>query len=90
MKIAIKSYVHWYYFRSIKIQYQKILFHKKYNATEQLKTQFTQFFVSFYPLICLSETYLNSETSPDDNILDIPDYNIITNDHPSNTKRGGV
>ena len=41
-------------------------------------------------IICLSETYLNSETSPDDDNLEIPGYNIIRKDHPSNTKRGGV
>ena len=42
MKNTIESYVHWYYFRNMKIQYQKIIFNKKYNATEQLKTQLTQ------------------------------------------------
>ena len=41
-------------------------------------------------IICLAETFLNSETSPDDDNLEIPGYNIIRNDHPSNTKRGGV
>ena len=49
-------------------------------------------FISVHKLdiICLSETYLNSETSPDDDNLEIPGYNIIRKDHPSNTKRGGV
>ena len=49
-------------------------------------------FISVYKLdiICLSETYLSSETSPDDDNLEIPDYNIIRKGHPSNTKRGGV
>ena len=34
-------------------------------------------FISVHKLdsICLSETYLNSETSPDDDILEIPGYN---------------
>ena len=41
-------------------------------------------------IICLSETYLHSETSPDDDNLEIPGYNIIRKDHPSNTKRGGI
>ena len=41
-------------------------------------------------IIYLSETYVNSETSPDDDNLEIPGYNMITKDHPSNTKRGGV
>ena len=47
-------------------------------------------FLSKNLILCLSETYLNSETSPDDDNLEIPGYNIIINDHPSNTKRGGV
>ena len=41
-------------------------------------------------IICFSETYLYSETSPDDDNLEIPGYSIIRKDHPSNTKRGGV
>ena len=43
-------------------------------------------FISVHKLdiICLSET------SPDDYNLEIPGYNIIRKDHPSNTKRGGV
>ena len=49
-------------------------------------------FISVHKLdvICPSETYLNPETSPDDDNLEIPGYNIIRKDHPSNTKRGGV
>ena len=49
-------------------------------------------FISVHKLgiICLSETYLNSETSPDDDNLEMPGYNIIRKDHQSNTKRGGV
>ena len=43
-----------------------------------------------FDIICLSETYLNSETSPDDINLEIHGCNIIRNDHPSNTKRGAV
>ena len=48
-------------------------------------------FISVHKLdiICLSETYLNSETSPDDDNLEISGYNIIRKDHTSNTKRGG-
>ena len=47
-------------------------------------------FVHKFDIICLSETHLNSETSPDDDNLKIPSYNIIRSDEPSNTKRGGV
>ena len=41
-------------------------------------------------IICLSETYLNSKSSPDDDNLEISGYNIIIKDHPSNTKRREV
>ena len=40
--------------------------------------------------ICLSETYLNPETSTDDQNLEIPGYCLLLADHPSNNKRGGV
>ena len=43
-----------------------------------------------FDIICLSESYLNSETSPDDDNLEISSYNIFRNDHPSNTRRGEV
>ena len=43
-----------------------------------------------FDIICLSETYLNSETSTDDQNLEIPDYCLLRADHPSNSKRGGV
>ena len=39
-------------------------------------------------IICLSETYLNSETYPNDENLEIPAYNIIRKYYPSSTKRG--
>ena len=41
-------------------------------------------------IICLSETYLDSNILPDDSNLEIPDYNLVRSDHPSNKKRGGV
>ena len=40
--------------------------------------------------ICLSETYLDSSISNDDDNLEIPGYDLFRADHPSNTKRGGV
>ena len=43
-----------------------------------------------FDIICLSETYLNSETLSNDENLNIPGYNLIRADHLSNTKRGGV
>ena len=56
------------------------------------KVSLLSVFISVHKLyiICLSETHLNSETSPDDDNLEIPGYNNIRKDHPSNTKRGGV
>ena len=43
-----------------------------------------------YDVICLSETYLDSSILSDDNNLEIPGYDRIRADHPSNSKRGGV
>ena len=43
-----------------------------------------------FDIICLSETYLDSSTRPDDDNLDIEGYDIARADHPTNTKRGGV
>ena len=47
-------------------------------------------FISIHKLDIISLSEINSETSPDDANLEIPGYNIIRKDHPSNTKRGGV
>ena len=41
-------------------------------------------------IICLSETFLDSSISIDDDNLQIPGYSSVRADHPSNTKRGGV
>ena len=43
-----------------------------------------------YDVICLSETYLDSSILSDNKNLEIPGYNLIRADHPSNSKRGGV
>ena len=34
--------------------------------------------------MCLSETYLDSNILPDDSNLEIPGYNLVRSDHPSN------
>ena len=39
---------------------------------------------------CLSENYLDSSVSSDDDNLEIPGYDLFRTDHPSNTKRGSV
>ena len=41
-----------------------------------------------YDFICLSETFLDSETS--DEVLEIEGYTLKRADHPDNIKRGGV
>ena len=43
-----------------------------------------------YDIICFSETYLDSSIPSDDNILEIPGYDLIRADRSSNSKRGGV
>ena len=42
--------------------------------------------VQKFDTICLSASYLSSEISPNDANLEILGYNLIRNDHPSNTK----
>ena len=41
-------------------------------------------------IVCLSETYLDSDISSDNENLEILDYEFTRSDHPSNNKRGGV
>ena len=43
-----------------------------------------------FDITCLSETYLYSETPSDDENLEIAGYNLVREDHPSSSKRGGV
>ena len=46
--------------------------------------------VQKFDIFCISETYLNSSITEDDDSLRIPKYNLIRSDRPSNNKRGGV
>ena len=46
--------------------------------------------IHHFDIICLSETYLNSDISSDNENSEIPGYRLIRSDHPSNDKRGGV
>ena len=41
-------------------------------------------------VICLSETYLDSSIPSDDNDLEMPGYDLIQADHPSNSRRRDV
>ena len=43
-----------------------------------------------FDIICLSERYLDSSTTSDDDNLKISGYNLIHSDHPSNSKGGDV
>ena len=43
-----------------------------------------------FDIVCLSETYLDSNTAPDNDNLETSGYNLIKLDHLSNSKRGGV
>ena len=46
--------------------------------------------VNKFDIICLSETYLNSKIPSDDKNLEMPGYNLVREDYPSNSKRGGI
>ena len=39
-----------------------------------------------FEIICLSETYFNFEIPSDDENSEIPGYNLLKEDHPSNSK----
>ena len=43
-----------------------------------------------FDIICISESYLNSETVSNDDNLNIPSYNMVRTDHSSGYRRGGV
>ena len=43
-----------------------------------------------FDIICISESYLNPDTSSSNGNFNIPGYNISRPDHPSGNRRGGV
>ena len=43
-----------------------------------------------FDIICLSEIYLSFNPAPRNDNLEIPGYNLIRSDHPSNSKRRGA
>ena len=43
-----------------------------------------------FDIVCLSETYLESDFPFDDDNLGIPGYIMVRADHPANSKRGGA
>ena len=62
------------------------------SAHNYIKVSLLRAYISThkFDVICISETYLDSDTSDDDDNLKIAGYNLIRADHPFNTKRGGV
>ena len=48
------------------------------------------FSINKIDIICLSETYLDSSISSENDNLELPGYNLVRANHPTNTKRGGV
>ena len=62
------------------------------SAHNYIKVSLLRAYISThkFDVICISETYLDSDTSDDDGNLKIAGYNFIRADHPSNTKRGAV
>ena len=46
--------------------------------------------INKFDIICLSETYLDSNISSDNDNLELPGYNSVHADNPTNTKRGNV
>ena len=71
------SICHWNLNSMTTHNYNKILLLKVYLAVYK------------FDIVCLSETYFDSKTLPDDDNLDISGYNLVCLDHP-NSKRGGI
>ena len=64
----------------------------KHNYIKDLKVSLLRAYISThkFDVTCIFETYLDSNTSDDDNNLNIAGYNLIRADHPSNTKQGAI
>ena len=62
------------------------------SAHNYVKLSLLRAYLAFhnFDIICLSETYLNSSNSPDDETLEISGYNLVRSDYSLNSKRGGV
>ena len=61
-----------------KYDYSKLFLLNSYNSLHK------------FNIICLSETYLDSDTPINDDNLEISGYTLVYSDHPSNTKCEGV
>ena len=62
------------------------------TAHDSIKISLLQAYITQhnYDIICLWETFLNSSIEPNNDRILVDRYNLITADHPSNSKRGGV
>ena len=62
------------------------------SAHNYVKLSLLRAYLAFhnFDIICLSEIYLNSSNSPDDETSEISGYNLVHSDHPLNSKRAGV
>ena len=62
------------------------------SAHNFIKLSLLRAYISIYKIdtICLSETYLDSSISSHNDNLELPGYNLVRADNPTNTKRGGV
>ena len=62
------------------------------TAHDSIKISLLQAYLTqhSYDIICLTETFLNSSILSDDNRITIDGYNLISSDHPSCSKKGGV
>ena len=47
-------------------------------------------FLYRFDVLRLSEIFLDSYTLSENSNLELPGYNLVSNDHPSNSKRGGA
>ena len=62
------------------------------SAHNYIKLSLLRVYVSThkFDVICIFETYLDSDTSHEDPNLEIIGYTLIKADHPSDTKQGGA
>ena len=72
------SFCHWNLNGIAANNFVKITLLEAYNA------------IHSFDVICLSETFLDSDYSHDDPRLELQGYVMVRSDHPSDTKRGGV
>ena len=80
-KKKVKEYLsicHWNLNSISAYDYSKLFLLNSYNSLHK------------FDIICLSETYLDSNTPLNDDNLEISGYTLVRSDHPSNTKRRGV